>query len=80
MPKRKAILKSRVVAWWLSGGEEECAHCGRLYALEMEFRCPDCDGPSCPHCKKQHAEDRDVCPECVEKTEENLVQGDRAHG
>ena len=65
MPKRATQEKIRVVTWWLSGGEEECPHCGQLYAYEAEFRCPDCDSPSCPHCKRRHADDRDVCPECV---------------
>jgi hypothetical protein len=39
----------RAVSWWL-GGEEECPHCHQLYAYEIEVRCPECDGPSCPHC------------------------------
>jgi len=51
--------------WWL-GGDEECAHCGQVYVLEVEFRCPECDGPSCPHCRMTHAEGHFVCPECVE--------------
>ena len=39
----------RSVSWWL-GGDEECPHCHQLYAYEIEVRCPECDGPSCPHC------------------------------
>jgi hypothetical protein len=71
MQKRKAKVKSASVvsAWWLSSGEEECPHCGRLYAYEVESRCSDCDGPSCPHCKKKH-QDRSVCPECLEGCEQ----------
>lgn len=65
MPKGSMKEKVRVVAWWLSSGEEECPHCGQVYAYEAEFRCPDCDSPSCRHCKKKHADDRAVCPECV---------------
>jgi hypothetical protein len=77
MPKGGPKAKASVVAWWLSGGEEECPHCGRLYIYEMEFRCPDCDSACCPHCKRKHAEDRDVCPECVESREaaEGLSHG-----
>lgn len=50
--------------WWLSGGDEECPHCGMFYAYEAEYRCPDCDTPSCMHCIVLHAE-RKVCPDCV---------------
>lgn len=67
MPKAKAKAASvKVMRWWIGGGEELCAHCGGMYAYEVEFRCPDCDSPTCPHCKKRHAEDRDVCPQCVD--------------
>ena len=48
MSKSKAQI-TRSVAWWL-GGDEECPHCHQLYAYEIEVRCPECDGPSCPHC------------------------------
>jgi hypothetical protein len=50
--------------WWLLG-EEECPHCGLLYIYELEFRCPDCDSPSCMHCVSIHAEGRTVCVSCV---------------
>jgi hypothetical protein len=76
MPKGRAQRTTRVVAWWLSGGEEECPHCGRLYAYEVEFRCPECDTPSCPHCKKMHADERMLCPECIE----SCAEEGRAHG
>lgn len=77
MPNAKSKAKSltKPMPWWLSAGDEECPHCGQLYVLEVEFRCPDCDGPSCPHCKKRHAEERDVCPECVEPVLEGHVHG-----
>jgi hypothetical protein len=67
-PRAKAA-QAKVIAtprpWWLSDGDEECSHCGQPYAAEVEFRCPDCDGPSCPHCKSKHSDERLVCPECV---------------
>jgi len=66
MPKGRTGTKGRIVAWWLTGGEEECPHCGQLYAYEVQFRCPDCDGPCCPHCKRKLTDDRAVCPACVE--------------
>jgi hypothetical protein len=53
-------------SWWIGEGDEECAHCGALYVLELEFRCTQCDGPTCPHCKIKHAEGHFVCPDCVE--------------
>lgn len=65
MPKGRVKAKSGVVAWWLSSGEEECPHCGCLYVYEVEFRCPDCDGPSCPQCKTTYVDNRIVCPGCV---------------
>jgi hypothetical protein len=55
MPKAKTAIEG--MPWYLSEeGDEECPHCGRWYAYELEFRCPDCDSPSCRHCK---------CPTCV---------------
>ena len=75
MPKLEKKSAPRVMAWWL-GGEEYCPHCGQVYAYELEFRCPDCDGPCCAHCKKQHedvrhgdarhGDARHVCPECFD--------------
>ena len=63
MPKAKAQFQSKkartaqkVVPWYLSGGDEECPHCGQWYAYELEVRCVDCDAPSCPNCK---------CANCV---------------
>ena len=70
MPKVAKKSAARTIAWWL-GGEENCPHCGQIYAYELEFRCPDCDAPCCAHCKKQHQEDaRHVCPECFDCKEQ----------
>lgn len=66
----KTGASSKPVAWWLLGGEEACPHCGQLYIYELEFRCPDCDSPSCPHCRQQHAEGRVVCISCVASSSE----------
>jgi rubrerythrin len=57
---------TKVVAWWLSGGEETCPHCGQLYAYEAEFRCPECDGPCCPLCKSRHDDGRIAGATCVD--------------
>jgi hypothetical protein len=73
MPKAKSQLPaasssttaSKAPPWYLSDGDEECPHCGQLYVYELEFRCPDCDTPSCPHCTSKHADDRVVCVVCV---------------
>lgn len=70
MPKAKTKAGIAVVRWWTSGGDEECPHCAQLYAYEVEFRCPLCDRPSCPHCKSTHAERGIVCPECVQTSRE----------
>jgi hypothetical protein len=69
MPKGKAKVQARFVSWWL-GGEEQCLHCGQLYAYEIEFRCPECDGPSCPHCRKLHSAGHHVCAACIDTAEE----------
>ena len=67
MPKtRSKAQQENIVPWYLSGGDEECPHCGQWYAYELEFRCPDCDSPSCPHCK---------CPSCVVVVTEVEVHG-----
>jgi hypothetical protein len=68
MPRGATKVQARVVAWWLRG-DEECSHCGQLYAYEIEFRCPDCDSPTCPHCRKRHAAGHHVCPTCVDTSE-----------
>ena len=65
MPARRAKSAPKTPPWWLSGGEELCVYCGQLYVYELEFRCPDCDEPSCPHCRTMHPEGRHVCPSCV---------------
>lgn len=71
MPKRaaKSGVKNQSPPWWLSGGEEECPHCGQLYAYEVEVRCTDCDSPSCPHCIVTHTEYRS-CVSCASDAEE----------
>ncbi len=74
MPKRKTTTTTRVVAWWLGSGELECPHCGQPYAYEVEFRCPECDGSCCPHCKKRHPEDRTVCAGCLDGCEQPEVE------
>jgi hypothetical protein len=53
----------RLPSWWLSG-DEECPHCHQLYAYEVEVRCPECDGPSCPHCVLRIVERGMVCVVC----------------
>jgi hypothetical protein len=70
MPRGTAKVQARVMAWWM-GGEEECAHCGQLYAYEIEFRCSECDSPTCPHCRTQHAKGHQVCPTCIDTPEES---------
>lgn len=74
MQKRKSKAKATVVPWWLNDGDEDCPHCGQPYIYEVEFRCPACDGPGCPHCTQLHTEGHQVCPSCVESPE------NRAHG
>lgn len=77
MPKARSKSKSRIpVPWWLQQGDEECPHCGQPYIYELEFRCSDCDGPCCAHCKQIHREGHEVCPQCVESTRTE----DRRHG
>lgn len=73
MPKRVTRTKTSAPPWWL-GGEEECVHCGQLYVYEVEFRCPDCDGPGCPQCKGMHTEGRFVCAGCA------ATPAEAAHG
>src|SRR5262245_56226420 len=71
----RAMPKVASLPWWLADGDEECPHCGHLYVLELEFRCSHCDGPGCPHCKVTHAAGHVVCPECIERTEEESSDG-----
>ena len=65
MTTSKSHTKSSTLPWWLEG-EEECPHCHLLYAYEIEVRCPECDGPSCPHCVSHHVELGIVCVVCNE--------------
>ena len=51
-PKPKTAVQT---PWWLDAGDVICPHCGQVYHHELEYRCPDCDEPSCRNCK---------CPEC----------------
>jgi len=80
MPKGAAKSTSTLVAWWLSDGDEECPHCGQLYVYELEFRCPDCDGAVCPHCKKRHTKGHHVCPDCFETSDGTATSERRTHG
>jgi hypothetical protein len=75
MPKARTKRTAAVTKtpWWLTG-EEVCAHCGQVYAYELEFRCPDCDEACCTHCKVAHPEGRFVCVTCVTDCQEH------AHG
>lgn len=79
MPKARSKSASakanKTLPWYLSGEDEQCAHCGQFYAYELEFRCPDCDTPSCPHCKSKHADERFVCPSCAVVIREVSVHG-----
>jgi hypothetical protein len=72
MPNR--MVQTKVVAWWLAG-EEECPHCGQLYAYEVEFRCPECDGPSCPHCRREHELGGVICVACLDDCAEGSSHG-----
>lgn len=82
MPKgrSKTTSASEATPWWLSGGEEECPHCGIQYAYEIEVRCTTCDSPCCPHCKARDREGRNVCPECVGVGEASTHREDHARG
>jgi hypothetical protein len=56
------MKKRAMIPWWLQG-EEQCPHCHQFYAYEIEVRCHECDGPSCPHCVS-HVEAGIVCVAC----------------
>ena len=68
MAASKSHTKSSIPPWWLEG-EEECPHCHLFYAYEVEVRCPECDGPSCPHCVSHHVELGIVCVVCNQDCE-----------
>ncbi len=72
MPKPKARTKTAVkpTPWWLGTGDVVCPHCGQPYFHEHEFRCPDCDEPSCRNCK---------CPQCHAKSHASERE-EQAHG
>lgn len=77
MPKARSKSKAaqKAVSWYLSSEDEQCPHCGQLYAYELEFRCPDCDSPGCPHCKTKHEDERFVCSACVIVVREEASNG-----
>jgi hypothetical protein len=62
MPSKARPKKTveKPTPWWLGTGDVVCPHCGQLYHNEREYRCPDCDEPSCRDCK---------CPECDEQAQ-----------
>lgn len=57
--------------YWVEGGSEICSFCHQRYVYELEIRCADCDGPSCPHCTVVERLTTVVhrCPECVDAAE-----------
>lgn len=65
MAQPKTTTTVGMTSWWLVDGDEECGHCGRLYHYEVEFRCTECDGPGCPHCRVVHEEGHIICPQCA---------------
>lgn len=65
MPSKTSSKIPAAMSWWLNAGDEECSHCGQLYIYEVEFRCIECDGPGCPHCRVVHAEGHLICPACA---------------
>lgn len=71
MPKARSKTSSVLspAPWWLGDGDEECPSCGELYIYELEFRCPDCDTPTCIHCRRRHTDGRLVCVSCVTPSE-----------
>ena len=66
--------KVRLERWWIASGDEECPHCGALYAYEAEYRCPDCDGPACMHCIVRY-EERYVCAGCAPRPKKAAARG-----
>ena len=70
MPKPTTPATAKTDPWWLTDGDLECPHCGQFYFVEVEFRCPDCDGPTCPHCKVKHTAGYLVCSGCAGPAEE----------
>ncbi|HZP88250.1 MAG TPA: hypothetical protein VFB54_15675 [Burkholderiales bacterium] len=66
-PARKASSR---FPWWLSGGTEDCAHCGLSYVYEAEVRCVDCDDGICPACVAW-VERRAYCSGCAPDTKQH---------
>jgi hypothetical protein len=75
MPKR-GQSPSTAQSWWLGTGHEDCPHCGQSYLYELEFRCTECDGPGCMHCKSWHVDGYWLCPTCTPAS----AKRDRKHG
>jgi hypothetical protein len=73
MPKAPSRINTTASTspWWLTEGDLECPHCGHLYFIEVEFRCPECDGPGCPHCRIKHVEGHLVCTGCAAEAQSN---------
>ena len=73
MPDKKSAVAVATLSWWLTDGDEECPHCGRLYLYEVEFRALNATA-GCPHCRVVHEEGRLICPGCVPES-----RGSRQH-
>lgn len=56
-------------AWWLEDGTEICPICNQLYLYETEYRCVDCDGPSCENCVEVRESSTVVCKPCGGRAE-----------
>jgi len=55
-----------VMPWWLENGTEICSICHHLYLYETEFRCSDCDGPTCPNCVEIRHAEAVICLPCLQ--------------
>lgn len=55
--------------WWLEGSEL-CGFCYQQYAVELEYRCAECDGPICPLCVVVRETRQSLCPQCTEQSPE----------
>jgi hypothetical protein len=76
MPKvRVHSVSLAPVPWWLSEGDEDCPGCGQFYLAEVEFHCPDCDTPTCLHCRKRSPDGRWVCTSCATPDNEGTSNG-----
>ena len=66
------MAKLKLQAWWLETGTEICPSCHQLYLYETQYRCEDCDGPTCSDCVQQSESLTMVCPTCVECNESDV--------